>query len=207
MAERATYVPRPNRGDQRREQLLVALEALLAEKPLADIGIAEISRAAGVTRSGFYFYFPTKAAAVAALLADFREQMQRAGAAWYEGGDGTPRERVEATVGASVALWREHAGLLVAMLDAIGSDAEVRQIWEDWSDAFAERIAERIVIERETGVSRTKSEPAALARALYGATQYAMERDVRAVARGEAPSGASGDALIELWHRTLYATS
>ena len=67
--------PGPKSGDERRTALLTALEDLLESRPLAQIGVADISRAAGVTRSAFYFYFPSKAAAVAALLADFHEQM------------------------------------------------------------------------------------------------------------------------------------
>lgn len=202
--QRARYVARPSRGDQRREQLLVALEDLLAERPLADIGIADISRAAGVTRSAFYFYFPTKAAAVAALLSDFRDEMQQAGAPWYEDDTATPLERVQVTVDASFALWRDHAGLLVAMLDAIGADPEVRQIWETWTQAFVEQITARIVSDRDAGLSRPTSDPHALATLLMGATLYGMERDVRAIAAGRPPSDAIANALIELWHRTLY---
>ena len=37
-----------------------------------------------------------------------------------------------------------------------------------------------------------------------GATLYAMERDVRAIAAGKAASSSISDALIELWYRTLY---
>jgi len=201
---RASYVPRPNRGDHRRAQLLEALEQLLADRPLADIGIADISSAAGVTRSAFYFYFPTKPAAVAALLADFREEMERAGAPWYEGHTGAPLDRIKAAVDASIRLWRDHASLLAAMLDGIATDPEVREIWETWTDGFVDQITARIIKDRDDGHPHTTSEPRDLATVLMGATLYTMERDVRAIATGHAPPETIATALIELWHRTLY---
>src|ERR1700739_4733672 len=163
---RARYVPRPSRGDERRTQLLEALEQLLTARPLADIGIADITRAAGVTRSAFYFYFPTKAAAVAALLADFRDDMQQAGAPWYKGHAGTPLERIQATVDASILLWRDHASLLVAMLDGIATDPEVREIWESWTEGFIDQITTGIINDRNEGLARRTSDPRALATVL-----------------------------------------
>jgi AcrR family transcriptional regulator len=205
--DRARYVPRPKRGDERRAQLLNALEDLLAVRSLAEIGIADLTGAAGVTRSAFYFYFPTKAAAVAALLADFRDEMQQAGAPWYEDGGATaPLERVHAAVDASVRLWRDHASLIVAMLDAVAADPEVREIWQTWTESFTRRITTRIVQDRGAGLANPTSDPQALATLLMGATLHAMEGDVRAIASGTTPSESIGDALIELWHRTLYQT-
>jgi AcrR family transcriptional regulator len=201
---RARYNPSPRRGDQRRAALLGALEQLLTSRPLAEIGVADITRAAGVTRSAFYFYFPTKGAAVAALLADFREEMQQAAAAWYDGGPGTPLERTRAGFKASIELWRARGNLLVALLDAIGTDSEVREIWESWTQGFIERIAGRIVEDRKAGLARDTADSEALAAALMGAALYSMERDVRAILAGQDPSTALLTSLVELWYRTLY---
>ena len=202
---RPRHVQAPRRGDERRRLLLAALEDLLATKPLAAIGISDITEAAGVTRSGFYFYFSSKAAAVAALLEDFREQMELAGSAWYDADDASPRERVTETVHASVALWRAHAPLLVAMLDAASSDPEAREIWASWSAGFVERISTRIGVDRKAGLVHTSADPGALAVVLMGATLHAMEHDVRRTATGKRADAKLGDALIDLWYRTLYA--
>jgi AcrR family transcriptional regulator len=203
--ERAWYVARPTRGDERRVRLLAALRQLLEVRPLAEIGVAEISRAAGVTRSAFYFYFPTKAAAVAALLADLREDILEAGAAWYGRPDRGPLQRVRDTVDASLRLWREHASLMVAMLDAAGQDSEVRQAWQSWTQEFIDQITTRIAEDREQGLIRSATDPHALATVLMGATLYGMERDVRATASGQAATEDLPAALVELWYRTLYA--
>jgi AcrR family transcriptional regulator len=203
---RVRHNPGPSRGDQRRAALLSALEQLLTERSLAEIGVADISGAAGLTRSAFYFYFPTKGAAVAALLSDFRQEMYEAAAGWYEGGPGTPLERIHAGFTASVELWRARGSLLVALLDAIGTDPEVRQIWESWTQGFIERIADRILEDRRAGLAHGTADPEALATALMGAALYSMERDVRATLAGRSESDALLAALVVLWHRTLYVT-
>ena len=204
-ARRPRHVSAPRRGDERRQQLLAALEALLATRGLAEVGVADITAAAGVTRSGFYFYFPSKGAAVAALLADFRDDMQQAGAAWYTGDGGTPHERVTRAVHASTALWRAHAPLLVAMLDAAASDPEAHDVWASWTAGFVERISARIRADRAAGLVRSTTDPTALATLLMGATLAAMETEVRQVVSAQRPRKAIPEALVDLWFRTLYA--
>ena len=49
------------RGDRRREDLLEALETQLRTRSLTEVSVAELTEAAGVTRSAFYFYFDSKA--------------------------------------------------------------------------------------------------------------------------------------------------
>jgi AcrR family transcriptional regulator len=202
---RTRYVPGPRRGDVRRDGLLRALDKLLAERPFADIGIVDITREAGVSRSAFYFYFPTKAAAVAALLADFQDDMRNAAVEWYEGGDATPLQRLQDGFEASIARWRQRAGLLVAMLDGIGTDADVRALWQTWTDQIIDEITTRIEADHAAGLISELADARALATVLMGAAVFAMERDVRAIAAGEAPSDALALALIQLWYRTLYA--
>ena len=57
------------RGDRRREALLAALDDRLKTTALDDISVADLTESAGITRSAFYFYFDSKAAAVGVLLA------------------------------------------------------------------------------------------------------------------------------------------
>jgi TetR/AcrR family transcriptional regulator, ethionamide resistance regulator len=201
---RARYKPGPRVGDQRRAALLAALEQLLTTRPLAQIAIGDITRDAGLSRSSFYFYFPTKGAAVGALLADFQAEMQKAAVSWYDGGPGTPLERTQAGLSATLELWRSHGRLLVALLDATGTDPELREIWDAWNQGFIQRVADRIVQDRNTGLARGTADPHALATALLGASIFTVEQDLRAILAGQDPSDTILTALVELWHRTLY---
>lgn len=201
------HVPGPKLGDERRSALLRALEELLETRTLAEIDIVDITGAAGVTRSAFYFYFPNKAAAVAALLADFYEEMISAAAGWYEGGPGSPPDRLRAGMEASVARWRERAPLMVGMLDAVGRDEEVRAIWRAWIDGFTQRAAGRIAEDRTEALARDGVEPGVLAGVLVGAVFHAMEQDVRSIRAGETPDDTVVDALTSVWNSAIYGAA
>jgi TetR/AcrR family transcriptional regulator, ethionamide resistance regulator len=201
---RRRHVPGRKPGDERRAELLGALQALLEERPVNEIGIGEITRAAAVTRSAFYFYFASKAAAVAALLSDFYDEMIAAASDWYEAADGSAFERLHVSFQASVAAWRGRAGLMVAMLDAVGTDAEVRELWQEWIDAYVERATSRIEDDR-AGLARESVDARMLATALVGAVFHVMERDVRSIHAGNAPSELVAPALTDIWHRAIYS--
>ena len=126
----ATVSGNSARGQRRRELLLESLADLLEEKPLADIQIDDIAARAGITRSGFYFYFTTKAAAVAALVDDVLTDMLTVSSAWYERDDSDHTDRVRQGISAVAGLWRAQPGMITAMFDAADCDADVRAIWD-----------------------------------------------------------------------------
>jgi hypothetical protein len=90
------------------------------------------------------------------------------------------------------------------MLDAAGTDTDVREIWEQWIARFIDRIAQQITTERAAGIARGLADPRALATVLMGSALHAMEHDVRAIARGDQLDDSLVAALIETWHRAIY---
>ncbi|GAA4702535.1 TetR/AcrR family transcriptional regulator [Pseudonocardia yuanmonensis] len=62
----------------RREQLLAAGVALFGARPYAEVEIADIARAAGVSRGLLYHYFPDKRSFFAAVVARQVEELARA---------------------------------------------------------------------------------------------------------------------------------
>src|SRR3979409_2465 len=64
---------RRSRGDRQREAIVTAVRELLEERSFADLSVSTISERAGVARSGFYFYFDSKYAVLAVILADASE--------------------------------------------------------------------------------------------------------------------------------------
>lgn len=199
MATTSTPPGTSARGQRRRAALLEALAALLEERPLAEIQIDDIARRADITRSGFYFYFPTKAAAVAALMDDLIESFITVAVDWYERDDADHTGRVRAAMTAAVALWRENARLVAAMLDAAASDAEVAGIWEAFLTGLKATAADRIRRDRRLKLAPATIPAADLAAVLIDMTAYAMERDVR-----DGPLAHTTDALVHIWDRAVY---
>jgi TetR/AcrR family transcriptional regulator, ethionamide resistance regulator len=171
----------PPKGDRRREAILNAIEVLLHERSIADLSVEDIAAAAGISRSGFYFYFPNKHAALAEALEDVRDEIFAAAAPFFADGAGEPPEVYAPRILALVAdLWNRHEGVLVAMVQASASDEGARAVWDEWLGRFAAAIAERIEAERRAGRAPDGRPAAAdLARALLLMNERALYDDRR----------------------------
>src|SRR5882757_2697475 len=65
---RGRRAARRSPGDNRELAILATAERLLAERPLQEISIDDLTRPLGISRPAFYFYFPSKDAVLLALL-------------------------------------------------------------------------------------------------------------------------------------------
>ncbi len=61
----------------RRRQIVRVASALLAERGVDHVRMPEVAEAAGVTRAVIYRFFPSRKALLAAVLEDFREELER----------------------------------------------------------------------------------------------------------------------------------
>jgi AcrR family transcriptional regulator len=204
----ATPLPRlPERrrrpvGEERRQALLVATERLLHERPLAEVSVGDIASAAGVTRSGFYFYYPNKAAVVTELLGDvFAEMVEGAGD--FIRGAGDPAESVRAAMASTWTLWHGHQGVILAMLDARGTDPAVRELWDAWLDRFVEPLTEGIRRQRDSGHALPGPDAADLVRVLLSANERTFERLSRADGTPDEVRRVI-DALSAVWSGAIY---
>jgi AcrR family transcriptional regulator len=194
----------PTRGDRRRRAILDAVEELLRDRSIAELSVEDIASAAGITRSGFYFYFDTKYAALGALLAGVWEEMARAAAPFLEGSEQPPAQYVRGALRDVGAAWRTHEHLLVAMADAAASDPGARELWEAWIDRFSEIAAERIDAERAAGRAPGGPPDAwALARVLLAMNVGAFYRDSRRRARG-VERESTVEALAGIWLAAVW---
>ena len=107
--------------------ILDAAERLLAERPLAELTVADLLRAAGVARGSFYFYFESKEAVVAALLERIIDEVHDASLPWLDRGDTEPTEALGAAIGGSLALWRRHAPVMRATVESWQTTPAIRE--------------------------------------------------------------------------------
>jgi AcrR family transcriptional regulator len=192
----------PARGDQRRTALLRSLDEHLQESSLESVNIADISRAAGVTRSAFYFYFENKQAAVAALMENMYDEAVEATA--LLGGSDTPAQNIEATIRSLFGAWERHRHLYRAMLDARATSAAVREMWESDRASFVPLVAEVIEGERAAGRAPDGPDAGDLATVLLELNDRALER----LARGD---GLAREALtgtvVHVWLCSIYGSA
>jgi AcrR family transcriptional regulator len=189
------------KGDRRRQQILDAVAGLLETHSFDDISIAEITRRADVTRPGFYFYFPTKGAAVASLMEGLFAEFMDAATVWYEHREVDQETGVREGMEATVALWRKHAVVMHGMVQAAAADKEAREIWQRWVAAFTARAVPTVAADRTPG---TGPSPEQIATFLVDATFAAMQRDVRTLVETGAGTPGVVDAIVLVWVRSLY---
>lgn len=172
-------------------------------RSFTDIGVSDIARDAELSRSAFYFYFPSKAAAVAALLGDMYENIFRA-APWFDQRSGDALEQLRDGIEQTATMWRSRATLMVAMLDAVNDDAEVKATWHAWIAEFEARTAARLTSDQAAGTARTDVDLETLSRILVGVIFRAMEDDVRAVHAGQGSSPHLITTVYDVWRRSAY---
>jgi TetR/AcrR family transcriptional regulator, ethionamide resistance regulator len=191
-----------SKSDLRRAALLGGLRSLLERRGYADIGVGEISAEADVTRPAFYFYFSSKAEALAALLEELEEEFVSAAASWYDHEGEGELEKLVLGMRQTVHLWRNHSALMLAMVDAAAVDSGARQYWSAFRDHFVARAATRI--SRDCGQRLVASgvDVDVVATVLTSAAFAALEADTRSGGTGSAE--ALADGLAYTWCAVIY---
>lgn len=194
-----------SRGDRRLEALLAAAETLLAQKPFAEISVGEVAAKAGISRPTFYFYFDTKHSLLAALLERVMQdklEIALRGFGTTEA-DPTPQRTFEANYTEILALWREHAPVVLAASDAMASDAELQGVYTGLLDLFITPATAWIEQERATGRAPAGTPAATLATTLV----WMSERNLYAALVGMEPRIPDHErvaALAEVWIRSVF---
>lgn len=136
--------PAVRKGDVRERQILDAAETLLATCGYADMTVADIAEATGITRGALYFYFASKQDVVTALVARTVQALQEKSSAALA--DTAPVEEVISTALArTVQLWREHGVVMRAAVDLGSTVPEIDQLWTGTADVFAAAITAVLV--------------------------------------------------------------
>src|SRR5919109_3114471 len=193
----------PRRGDVKERAILDAAERLLGDKPLSDIDVAELAKAAGISQPRFYFHFQSKEAVLQALVARIAEQMQAATEQWLEHLHEDPRGAVGSSVESAATLWREHGPVMRAAVQTWDTVPEMRSFWEAAVGRFVEVTSEKIRSEQDAGSAPSQPDARALAKALVWMT----ERSFYTTSLGADPSLSERELvpiLTEIWLRAMY---
>ncbi len=192
----------PSRGDLREQAILDAARQLLEVTPLSCVTIDDLARAAGLSRSSFYFYFDSKAAAFAALLDSLSEELAAENSPWLDG-TGPDEPAMRQATAHSVTLWRSHGGLLRQVWRTDSADPQ----FEAWRQGVLERSTSRLAdhIERDRSAGLAPAGPPSapvLARALHG-----LKIELLAAGGPEQDDARLVDDLVAMTLRLLYPST
>jgi AcrR family transcriptional regulator len=201
-AQPAPQQVRRTRGDRQREAIVTAVRDLLQERSFADLSVSTISERAGVARSGFYFYFDSKYAVLAVILADAGELLDSLTHhfAPREPGE-TPAAFAKKMVGSAAAVYANDDPVLKACAVARNTDAQIREMMDDFYDGIIDKLI--ALLEQDSEARPISDDLPALVRTMAAVTTMTLTHDSTFVGRGEDPARAI-DIVERLWLNALW---
>jgi AcrR family transcriptional regulator len=196
-AQPAPQQVRRSRGDRQREAIVNAVRELLQERSFADLSVSTISERAGVARSGFYFYFDSKYAVLAVILADAGDLLDNLTHhfAPREPGE-TPEAFAKRMVGSAAAVYANDDPVLKACAVARNTDAQIREMMDDFYDSIIDKLI--ALLEQDSDARPISDDVPALVRTLAAVTSFTLTHDSAFVGRGQDPARAV-DVVERLW--------
>jgi AcrR family transcriptional regulator len=196
-AQPAPQQTRRSRGDRQREAIVNAVRELLQERSFADLSVSTISERAGVARSGFYFYFDSKYAVLAVILADAGDLLDNLTHhfAPREPGE-TPAAFAKRMVGSAAAVYTNDDPVLKACAVARNTDAQIREMMDDFYDGIIDKLI--TLLEQDSDARPISDDVPALVRTLAAVTSFTLTQDSAFVGRGEDPARAV-EIVQRLW--------
>jgi len=191
-------------GDERQRAVVEAFEGLLQTRSMAHIAIDEIAAGASISRSAFYFYFPSKQAVLLELLDRMVAEVdERLGAVGVPGED--PAAWWRSSIGVFVDVFGAHRAVTVTLAEAQATIPEVRDEWARRSARWVELTASTIVAERRRGRAREVVDPRATSTALNAMNERVLVASFTGVPPALAPDEVL-DVLTDIWCTTIYGT-
>jgi AcrR family transcriptional regulator len=172
-ATRSGDRPRSHAGTSDAERLILeAAERLLAHVPLHELSVAQVIREAGVSRATFYFYFSSKAAVLAALVALVMDEIDAAATPHVRPrADVSLADALRERIAASAEVWRAHRHVLRPTVENWHAIPELRELWLGVIKRITDGIASELGAEQLTGGLDERIESGRLAALLAWTTE------------------------------------
>jgi AcrR family transcriptional regulator len=207
----ANEEPALRRGDKQRQAIVQAVRELLQETPFAELSVSAISLRAGVARSGFYFYFDSKYAVLAQILAEAAHELEELTHYFAPRQPGeSPELFAKRMVRSAAAVYSHNDPVVTACNAARHTDEQIREILEQQFEAVLRQIAAVVDAEIKSETAHPISDDIpTLVRTLAGTTSLTLTGEPLLVGR-DGPGGSEGDVerrirvLEQLWLHALW---
>lgn len=146
----------PTKGDQREQALIDAARAVFRDKSITQVTIDELAGAAGIARSGFYFYFESKQALLAALVDQRLAEADLEMAEWLAS-DGLDRGALRRGLASGLARWKVDGRWLREAFITPDPGPEVMHVRDRLVDEGCSQFSARIA--RDARAGRTVGGP------------------------------------------------
>ena len=179
-----------------------ALLRLLDEgKPFKDLTVDELARAAGLSRTAFYFYFPGKNQVLMTALGEAAEAMYAEADQWWHG-EGPPEQLVRVAMEGIVGVFQRYATPMRTAVEVTTYDPEVAAFYNRVMERFVSATAEHLRRERQGGRLRSVDSDA-VAEVLV----WMVERCNNVLIGHGRPAEQIVEAFTTIWVHALYPDS
>jgi AcrR family transcriptional regulator len=196
--------PRTHSGTTEKERaILEATQQLLATMSLSDLSVAEIIKAANVSRTSFYFYFSSKDAVVVALVKEISREISGLIRPLLDRGETPPEQAVRESLTNWMTVGGEHAAVLAAAAEEWPRAREINDVWHGVLGKVANGLARHIDEERDAGVAPPGVDSKSLATSLVWATERVFH--VSAIGTpGLLDTNAAIEPLVQIYMGAIY---
>ncbi|AYF79434.1 TetR/AcrR family transcriptional regulator [Nocardia yunnanensis] len=151
-----------SKGDQREAQILEETRRLLTTKPMAALTVDDITHATGISRTSFYFYFPSKQAVLARLMEDVSDAYAQTHV-WLPS-TGPQRELLHTQLTGAAEIWHDNSTILVCSLEGYASTyPPLTEFIAGIQARFTTALAAKIDRDRAAGLAPAGIDSATLA--------------------------------------------
>jgi AcrR family transcriptional regulator len=193
-----TPLARPGRA-QIQAAVTTATLQLAEEIAFKDLTVDQIARAAGLSRTAFYFYFRSKHDLLRAAMEEVSDEAFREADRWWHG-EGEPRSLIRAAIEGVVDVYQRHVNLMRVGQEVAMYDPEMGALWQELMGRFIDATAEHLRAEQAAGRLRPL-EPGAAAESLV----WMMERcNYVYLGLGRRSRAEMVDTLTAIWYHALY---
>ncbi|MFZ1992820.1 MAG: TetR/AcrR family transcriptional regulator [Solirubrobacteraceae bacterium] len=175
-----------------RTAILHATEQLLRERPLHRLSVADITDAAGVSRTSFYTHFASKTAVIAEGLREVMDQVMVAVRPFHSQSGADAESAIRVSLQQWVEVCKTHGALLRTVSEEWPHDAEIRALWFATLETVTAGTARVIRGARAGGHAPEGADPRALAACLM----WGYERVLHVALVGDAVGLPDPDAIV-----------
>lgn len=170
--------------------------------------MAQILAEARVSRATFYFYFGSKFAVAASMLARVTGEIFEFAQPYIgKRPDEDPRETLAGSLQAAVDLWQRHRPILRAALENWSTDEEIGEQWLAGVELFTDALGAQIALDRQAGIAPEGPDARQLAAALLWGTQHCLYAAGMGVDADLAGEQGAFEPLLAMWTRAIYGGS
>lgn len=147
---------------KRREETKLRLQQSLLEQlhasPFNDLRVEDIAEAAGVSRSGFYFYYPDKTSLLIDSVGDIGELVFEQADKWWSG-EGSPPELIRVALTGIAQIWVDQRDVLRIAVEVATYEERFRDFWRALLEPFIEATAAHLEADQKAGIASSAFDP------------------------------------------------